>query len=1215
MRARRPIFFISIVLAAVSFLAIPFASKIVTNQLAKPPQITKAVSVLKQRTDKGITLSRQLAHALVEDKGVTPFELFTPSMAQSLTNDGIAIFLFLNDSLAFWSESLDVYGVAEQSNQLVKVQNVWCTSYWMAADDVKALVLIKLKNCFSYENQFLENRFHPSLDFLEGYDLLPVGVSGSFPVAIYGANPVFYLTYIPKDFDYLQDNLISLLAWVGFISMLVAMFMLFLHPTIRKKGILSSSILAVSLAGIRFVTLWWDVMPKGHWMLFKPEIFAISWYAPSVGDLLLNGLILFGIVAYAYKPIISLDRKSRKTVRVVSVITALFAFCLFLVTGGLIKILVLNSTVTLEVYQIFNLSVYSVIEYVIISLFFATAALCLMIARVLVEDKPKWKLFLWWLALIVVSVLTNYILFHSWSIVSVLLLISVAWVFINFEKKNSFLHTSIYLIFIFLLSLFSVWIVSHNALQKDREIRKLLAINLANERDFIAEVHFPQLARQILMDTNVMGLLDKIEDNEDQLYEYIHDTYLSSYFNKYDFQLTACFPYSQLHIGNSYDVMLCYEFFEQMLNEYGIRIPGSNFYFLNNQNGRISYLGMFEYVLQDGSEACLYMELDSKLTKELLGYPELLMDKSTSSKTQVSDYSSAKYFQGNLVAFTGSYNYPLKRDVNGLEDEYEVENVNGFNHLVYSDGAGTTVVLSRSRDIILHRTASLAWVFLFFYLILALWFSLAGVLSIKQNALPSFKSKLRITMVLVLFLSLILVGMVTIAFNVRSFQRKNLDSLNEKLISVMVDIENNILSTDLLNPDYHHYLTPYLIELSNVFHSDINLYDLHGDLLASSRPEVFERNLYGTKINPMAWFELDAKYTAKLVHSESIGSLNYLSAYAPLFNLNNEKVAYLNLPYFTRQGEFIQEVESVIVALVNIFVFLIFIAILTAVFISNQILKPLDLIRHRLASIDITKHMETIDYSGKDEVGQLVSEYNRMVVELAESAKQLAQSQRQSAWREMAKQVAHEIKNPLTPIKLNLQLLVKAKNEGHPDWDNLFNRFSNTLSEQIDTLSGIASEFSSFAQMPAGHFATIDLTEILKESMTLFSAYPNVETLMEGDFERSYMVHADREQLQRVFVNLLKNAVQAIGKDKKGMISVSVVQVGQNVEVSVADNGIGIASELEDKLFDPNFTTKSGGTGLGLAISKNIIELIGGTISFKTKPNEGTVFIVEIPLL
>lgn len=1215
MRARQPIFFISIVFAVVSFLAIPFANKVVTNKLAKPPQIAKVVSILKQRTERGITASKQLASALVEDDGATPFELFTPSLAQRLNDDGIAVFLFRNDSLAFWSESLDVYEVPEQSNQLVKVQNVWCTSYWMAIDNVKALVLIKIKNNFSYENQFLENRFHSSLDFLEGYNLLPNGVSGSFPVALYGAAPVFYLTYIPKDFDFHQDNLISFLAWVGFTSMLVAMFMLFLHPAIRSRKVLSSSILAVSLAGIRLITLWWDVMPKGHWMLFKAEVFATGWYAPSVGDLLLNSLILFGIVAYAYKPITSIDKKRRRTAQIVSIFSAFLAFCLFIATGELIKILVLNSTVTLEAYQIFNLSVFSVIEYVIISLFFATAALCLIIARVLIIEKPKWKLFLWWLGLIVISVFLNYILFHSFNLVSVLLLIGIAWVFVNFEKKNRAIHTSTYLIFIFLLSSFSVWIVSHNALQKDREIRKLLAINLANERDFVAEVHFPQLARQILMDTNVTGFLDEIEDNEEHLYEYIHETFLSSYFNKYDFQLTVCFSYSRLHIENTHDVMLCYEFFEKMLNEYGIRIPGSNFYFLNNQNGRISYLGMFEYVLQDGSEACVYMELDSKLTKELLGYPELLMDKSTSSKKQVSDYSSAKYFQGNLVAFTGSYSYPLKRDVSGFEQEYDVENVDGFNHLVYNDGAGTTVVLSRSRDIILHRTASLAWVFLFFYLIISLWFSLAGVVSIKQNALPSFKSKLRITMVLVLFLSLILVGMVTIAFNVRSFQRKNLDSLNEKLISVMVDIENNILSTDLLNPDYHHFLTPYLIELSNVFHSDINLYDIRGDLLASSRPEIFERNLYGTKINPNAWFELDAMHTAKLVHSESIGNLEYLSAYAPLFNLNNEKVAYLNLPYFTRQGEFIQEVASVIVALINIFAFLIFVAILTAVFISNQILKPLDLIRHRIATIDITKHMETIDYTGRDEVGQLVSEYNRMVVELAESAKQLAQSQRQSAWREMAKQVAHEIKNPLTPIKLNLQLLVKAKNEGHPDWDNLFNRFSNTLSEQIDSLSGIASEFSAFAQMPAGHFAAIDLTEILQDSMVLFSAYPNIETLMQGDFNRSYLVHADREQLQRVFVNLLTNAVQAIGKDKKGIISVSVMQVGQMVQVSVADNGVGVATELKDKLFNPNFTTKSGGTGLGLAISKNIIELIGGTITFKTKSGEGTVFIVEIPLL
>ncbi len=1194
--------------AAASFATLPFAEKIVTKRLASPPQISRAVDVLKHRTDKGIGFTKQLADALV--KGKLPFELLSQSLGKSLQNEGVAIFLFQHDSLVFWSESMDISEVPEHSDRLVKVQNVWCTSYWM--DSIKALALVKVKYCYPYENRFLENSFHPSLSFLKGYSISPLAVQGSFPISLYGVVPVFYLSHIPQDFSSRLINFKAVLSWIGFVSLFAVIFVLFLHPAIRKKGLLASALLTALLFGIRLASLYWPILHKGNWLLFKPEIFALGWFAPSVGDLLLNAVILFMVAAYAYKPLISVEKSRLKFV--LGLIFSLLSFGLFLISGKLIAGLVLNSTVTLEAFKIFNLSVFSLVEYIIISLFYATAALFAMVARNSFSHKSRAQLFWLWLSIIVILFVLNLAFTRQWDFYGLLLMVVFALLFVHYKPKTSISHTYVFLLFILLLSIFSVWSVSYNASQKDKEIRQLLAINLANERDPIAEVNFPQLGRLIVTDATVKELLDKIEGNEVRLNEYINEAYLSGYFSKYDFQLTACLSTSKLHVENSQQVLLCYDFFEDMLNEYGIRIPGSSFYYLNNQNGRISYLGMLEYVLEDGSEACIYMELDSKLSKELLGYPELLIDKNVTAKRQTGEYSSAKYFQGDLIAFTGSYSYPLRNTLKvNPDDRYAISSFEGYNHLVYDDGAGTTIVLSRPNVNMFNVTASFTWVFLFFYLSITAWFALGRVSNLKQNSMPSFKNRIRFTMVYVLFLSLIMVGTVTITFSVKSFERKNLDSLNEKLVSVMVDMENNVLPHDMLRYEDQHYLTPYLIELSNVFHSDINLYDTHGELLATSRPEVFERNLFGRQMNPVAWHELEANHAAKLVHSESIGKLEYLSAYAPLINASNQKLGYLNLPYFTRQGEFIREVLSVIVALVNIYAFLILLAILIAVVISNKISKPLELIRQRIGTIDITRHIETIDYSGKDEVGQLVNEYNRMVVELAESARQLAQSQRQSAWREMAKQVAHEIKNPLTPIKLNLQLLVKAKSEGHPDWDAMFNRFSNTLSEQIDSLSGIASEFSNFAKMPVGQFANISLTDLLNESITLFSAYPNVELVKEGDFSQPYPIYADREQLLRVFVNLLKNAVQAIGRDEGGLIVVTLLQEDDWIRVAIGDNGSGIANELEGKIFDPNFTTKSGGTGLGLAISKNIVEVIGGKIWFENKPKEGATFIVELP--
>ncbi|HCY00097.1 MAG TPA: hypothetical protein DG754_08165, partial [Bacteroidales bacterium] len=955
--------------------------------------------------------------------------------------------------------------------------------------------------------------------------------------------------------------------------------------------------------------------PKGQWPLFKPEVFAYSWLAPSVGDLLLNTIILFAIIAYAFRPIISLAKNSNRRVRIIGVLLSIVSLWLFLVSESLIAILVQNSTITLEAFRIFNLSVFSLLEYLIISLWFASASLLLIAARYLLNSLSKKKLLGLWGLIIVVLGIGSFITGNTWGFHTLILLFALCVLFLYYQPHTKFIHSSIFLIFISIISVFSVWNVSVNASQKDNEIRKLLAINLANERDPIAEVNFPQVARKMHADGTIREFLDTIEDDEDGLYEYIQENYLSGYLNKYDFQITVCLSASQLHIENSGDVVSCFGFFENMLNEYGLRIPGSSFYHLNNQNGRISYLGMVEYVLQDGTEVCIYIDLDSKLSKELLGYPELLIDRAISVKRQVSEYSSAKYFDNELIAFTGSYNFPL-RNIHHPDStsRYTFINANGYSHMLYKDDGRTTIILSKPKVSTFNVTASFAWVFLFFYFTIIVWLTLGGLVNLAQNLMPSFKNRIKFTMVLVLFLSLILVGTVTIAFSVKSFEQKNLDNLNEKLVSVMVDVENNLLPHDILYPEYNHYLTTYLIELSNVFHSDINLYDTNGTLLVTSRPEVFERKLFGRQMNPLAWFDLENNHAAKLIHSESIGNMDYLSAYAPLVDQSNQKVGYLNLPYFTRQGEFMKEVLLVIVALVNIYAFLILLTILIAVFISNKIAKPLELIRQRISTIDITRHIETIDYQGKDEVGQLVSEYNRMVIELAESAKKLAQSQRQSAWREMAKQIAHEIKNPLTPIKLNLQLLIKAKKEGHSDWSSLFDRFASSLNEQISTLSNIATEFSNFAQMPVGQFGVVDLVEVINDVVTLFSAYPNVRVETEDNFNGQALVYADKDQLQRVFVNLLKNAIQAIGKEDNGLIAISINHRDDWIEVTVTDNGMGIPFELEEKLFSPNFTTKSGGMGLGLAISKNIIEVIGGKIWFETKHKKGTRFFVNMPL-
>jgi nitrogen fixation/metabolism regulation signal transduction histidine kinase len=391
------------------------------------------------------------------------------------------------------------------------------------------------------------------------------------------------------------------------------------------------------------------------------------------------------------------------------------------------------------------------------------------------------------------------------------------------------------------------------------------------------------------------------------------------------------------------------------------------------------------------------------------------------------------------------------------------------------------------------------------------------------------------------------------------------------------------------------------------------LYDSNGNLYASSRPKVFDEGLTSKKMNPEAYLQIAILGQTEFIHDERIGNLNYLSSYIPLKNKDGQFLAYLNLPYFAKQNELEKEISGFLVALINIYVLLFALSIVIAIFISNYVTKPLKLIQDKLGNIKLGKTNEPIEWQENDEIGNLVKEYNRMISELSNSANLLAKSERENAWREMAKQVAHEIKNPLTPMKLSLQHLQRTWQEHAPDMEQKMQQVTKTIIDQIDTLSNIATEFSNFAKMPKANFEKVNLDSVLQNSISLFHDVENIQLKFKTEITGNAWVYADKEQLLRVFNNLLKNAIQAIPENQEGFIEVLFKTDNSNYLVIIRDNGTGINEQIVNKIFAPNFTTKNGGMGLGLAMVKNIVENTGGHIWFETKVKEGTTFFVSLP--
>ena len=790
-------------------------------------------------------------------------------------------------------------------------------------------------------------------------------------------------------------------------------------------------------------------------------------------------------------------------------------------------------------------------------------------------------------------------------------------VYFRIIKKTYNITSIIFLSLIF--SFFSAYFILNKVAEKHLQNKKVLAVNLATEHDYIAEILLENIEAKIKNDKRIPGLISDNEDGNNDLDNYIRTKYFSGYLGKYDIQVIICSPFDSIHVDPDDRYYHCYSFFNDYINSIGINVPGTGFYFMNNLNSRIGYFGsVVVYDEKRKEELTLFLELRAKYVPTELGYPELLISSNQSRSSALKGYSYAKYYKNELITQSGDFEYALV-DNFIRHAEFEVDKFEGFEHLIY---------FPDNENVILISSPSLQlsdWLFIFSYLFL--FYSLSTLIilfvsrigTVKSFKIPTFRSKMQLSMMIVLFISFVFIGGLTIILSSNQYRDKYFQFISEKIQSVHIELVHKLEFEDVLTPYWHNSSYENLDELlrkfSNVFFSDINLYDPSGNILASSRPEIFYNRLQGVKMNSQAFFELAEMHRGEYIHDEEIGNLKYLSGYIPFFNNQGKLLAYLNLPYFTRQQELTKEISNLVVAIINIYVLLFLITTALAFFMSERITRPLRLIQQSFRQIKLDKLNEQILYKGDDEIAELINEYNRMVTELALSAEKLAQNEREMAWREMAKQIAHEIKNPLTPMKLSIQQLQRAQRDNAPKWEELFTKVSNTLIEQINALSSIATEFSNFAKMPNPKNELVNVVDKLKNTVRLLQ---NTELVtFKTKYENNVInIIADKEQILRIFINLIKNAIQSIPENTEGLIEIEAVtdKVNNRVIVKITDNGKGIPQEIYHKLFQPNFTTKTSGMGMGLAIVKKIIDTTNGTIDFTTKLNKGTCFTITWPI-
>ncbi len=473
------------------------------------------------------------------------------------------------------------------------------------------------------------------------------------------------------------------------------------------------------------------------------------------------------------------------------------------------------------------------------------------------------------------------------------------------------------------------------------------------------------------------------------------------------------------------------------------------------------------------------------------------------------------------------------------------------------------------------------------------------------------RSRIFVSMILLVLIASVLIAGVT----VHQYREQSRDYHEDRLERKEEQIRQAI--TFALQRTTYPITTRYLplifrdeiYRIAIIENTNFNLYDLEGRLIKSSRPQ-FDSDSVSIRLEQHVLDSLKNSVNKRYVEASSAAGYKWQASYSYLTDSHFKPIGILNLPYFEENSFYDNELREFMMRLGAVYLIMFLLAIALAYFISKYITRSLQTIAEKLNQTRFTRTNEKILIEDPSiEIAQLVDSYNGMIDELELSAAKLARSEREQAWREMAKQVAHEIKNPLTPMRLSVQSFERKFNPEDPDIEKKVKEFSRTLIQQIDTLSSIASAFSNFAKMPAQQNETLNVVEVVKLALEIFNE-PYIHFRSD---EEAVVAKMDRTQLIRVITNLVKNAIQAVPEVPNPRVLVSVASDGDMARISVADNGKGIEEAFREKIFEPKFTTKTSGMGLGLGMVKTIVETYKGRIDFTTKPGKGTVFTVRIP--
>ncbi len=1139
-----------------------------------------------------------------------------------------SIAAYLNDSLLFWNDNALLpppEKTPDTTGHLVFLNNKYCirkTFFYPGGYRIAALLPVKAE--YPFENQYLQT----------GFDRLPQlpGATQIYTGEQKAALPVKSSTgwvWLRLDFPTDKDNSIlpdarTIAATAAALLLSLVWLQLLLLNCAKRKGWKRG--LWLTLVALLVLRIALEAFPLPFHLrdleLFSPAIYGYNRLLPSLGDLFLNELCIVWILIYllAETPYKIYWRRVRS--EWLRHFAAAVLLCLFVVVFYLLftvlHSLVIDSQIVFDLGHFHTIDVYTVIGLITIGIGLIITEMTLRFTKGLLDQLiPVW----WVRQLLITGACSLFVILFARE--SVLMFAAIAWmtvymVLLDLRRKETGEILSLPMIFLSFLTCISATVILHDLIRiRDLEKDRIAyARHLLARQDPQMEYNFRGTGQRIGADTQVQSFLrHPSESSRRQLSRRLSIRYFNLLINRYQPEL---YFYDTARLG--------------LLNPDTTGMAQLNDQFENGMPTEDDFL-VFTEAAEGGNYLAriplsgareLYISFGLKKNINETIYPELLQPATVNHLEKDTRYSYALYAKGRRITQTSNYNFPAAIDTEGGIRQPQITKIrSGFYELRYQEAPDYTVIVAGSTGSWLSAAVLLSYLFgvhLALSLI-ALGYRLLLRLGIRRQAKPyhfTLRQRVHMGTLAMLLISFVLLGMVTIAFFNDRYTQTNRTEIHkttqaiERYLHQYLAAQGGLASEAALDSiaataEFRYAL--YTVTASQKI--DANVYGLNGRLLAASQEDIYRQGLLSPVIQPLAFRRLQAGSFITEVNEE-IGSFRFLSCCMPLRNEEGRILGYISIPFFSSQKELDDQVSNFVVALIILYAVLFFLSSFLAYFISTRLTRTFNVLINQFSRLNLRKN-ERIEWPYNDEIGLLVAEYNKMAQKVEENAASMAQTEREGAWREMAQQVAHEIKNPLTPMKLNIQFLQQALKSGRPGVEALAERVSASIIEQIDNLSYIASEFSNFAALPEAKAEVFALDELVRKAAPLYHGRENIAISLKLP-QAPLLVMADYSQLLRVFTNLMQNALQSVPEGRQGEITVTLDTAGSNALLAIKDNGTGIDKETTQRIFKPYFTTKSSGTGLGLAMSRKIIELWKGSIWFESEEGQGTTFFIKIPL-